>query len=254
MTAAESWDGTDADSTQTGRRPKKAELVARAIVEELSTDRATPGSVLDVEDELMRRLDVSRATLRQGLRLLEMFGVVESRLGRAGGIVVHEPEAEDFARVVTLFLECARCTYRHLIEVYAEVRPVVAGNAAANGSDEDLARLGEALAEIERLPIGQQVRRTRLVNDLLIGMVDNPIWELVAQSIQHVISGHIERLLIPADKWPDATASLRGVVEAVMDRDVARAERLAHLQIAAWLTIADDRQPGLLDTPILWSR
>jgi len=236
-----------------GRGPKKSELVARTIAHELFTQQTETGALIDVEDDLVKRLHVSRGTLREGLRLLEVLGVVESRIGRSGGIVVQRPSAEHFAQIITFYLQFSGCTYRQLLEVYAEVSPLILGIAAAQATEADRARLREVMTEFDALPIERQVRYVPAVSSAFHDMIDNPLWALLAKSFHAVISGHLEALLVPEADWPSVVRMTRRMTSAVLAGDTAKAESLGRAQVTAWLKIAASTQQQLLDSPIVWA-
>lgn len=66
---------------------KKAEAVARAIVQKVHGLGLEPGARIGTEAALCEELGVSRRVLREGLRNLERFGVVEAERGKSGGLV-----------------------------------------------------------------------------------------------------------------------------------------------------------------------
>jgi len=233
------------------RRPKKGELVARRIVRELGDNDIAAGTVLDIETDLMKRLSVSRASLREGVRILELVGVVESRRGRTGGLVVQEPNEEDFARTVTLFLEFAECTYAQLMEAYGEILALMARRAASDATEAEIQELADALAEFEQLSLEDQVRTT-IVHDSLVKAIDNPIWRIMAASLRLVIRQRFEFLLVPEHNWPAVANSVRRLANAVIDRNVELADQLARRQNAAWFDVAQREQPGLLEKRITW--
>jgi DNA-binding FadR family transcriptional regulator len=68
-----------------------AQLLAETIRDEIVQGGYPPGTRLGREPELMERYDVSRPTLREGLRLLEADGFVTVRRGPGGGVFVERP-------------------------------------------------------------------------------------------------------------------------------------------------------------------
>ena len=61
---------------------KTARLVAGQIVQDIGTEGLTR---LPSEAELLERYEVSRPSLREALRILEMYGVISIRPGPGGG-------------------------------------------------------------------------------------------------------------------------------------------------------------------------
>jgi len=71
--------------------PRASELVAEKLRSLIVTGEVPPGAGLPSEKELVAQLGVSRATLREALRMLESEGLIATRPGPKGGIVVQKP-------------------------------------------------------------------------------------------------------------------------------------------------------------------
>src|SRR5450759_1097218 len=66
------------------RIQKASELLAQQIRAAVLLGELPEGSVLPSEKELTDQFGVSRATVREGLRLLEAEGLIVTRVGRGG--------------------------------------------------------------------------------------------------------------------------------------------------------------------------
>lgn len=84
--------GDDAVIYEFVRPAKKAEAVARAIAQSIADAGSRPGHKLGTEGALIEELGVSRRAFREGLRILERFGVVASERGKGGGLIVARPQ------------------------------------------------------------------------------------------------------------------------------------------------------------------
>jgi DNA-binding FadR family transcriptional regulator len=80
-----------------------ATLVARRLAAEIRHDSSI-GQRLGSEWDLSERFSVSRATLRQAIRLLQDSGLVECRRGRGNGLVVRDLHGTGSIRLVLAFL------------------------------------------------------------------------------------------------------------------------------------------------------
>ncbi|MCF6094088.1 GntR family transcriptional regulator [Microaerobacter geothermalis] len=69
--------------------PRTFEQVAKQIVQFIMLEGMTPGTKLPTERKLSELLEVSRSSIREGLRVLELLKYLESRQG--GGTFVSEP-------------------------------------------------------------------------------------------------------------------------------------------------------------------
>nr|WP_232232199.1 FCD domain-containing protein [Mycobacterium triplex] len=102
-------------TAQTGRRrepadgevprAKLAEVVAAAIGDEIGSGGWEVGSVFGTETALLERYRVSRAVLREAVRLLEYHSVAQMRRGPGGGLVVTKPHAQASIDTIALYLQ-----------------------------------------------------------------------------------------------------------------------------------------------------
>ena len=77
---------SNADMTDQPRRTAKtAETVSAAIVHDVVSRRLAPGDMLPSEAAMLSQYKVSRASLREGLRLLEVQGLIRLKPGPAAG-------------------------------------------------------------------------------------------------------------------------------------------------------------------------
>src|SRR3954469_3261027 len=72
----------------TRRAAKTSELVALDIVRDIVARRLKPGDRLPREAELVEQYGVSRTSLREALRLLEVQGLISIRPGPGMGTLV----------------------------------------------------------------------------------------------------------------------------------------------------------------------
>src|SRR5688500_9783718 len=103
-----------------------------------------PGERLPAERELAERLGVSRPSLREALRALEISGIVESRHG--GGPYVRDSFDPGFISPLALALETSGDATGDLWEVRIVFEPPIAARAAMRATDDELDRL-EVLVE-----------------------------------------------------------------------------------------------------------
>ncbi len=119
------------------------------------------GQSLGSEHELTNRYGVSRAVLREAVRVLESHGVAEMRLGRGGGLRVSAPRADAAVDSFDLVLSYRGATVEDLIEATgvldAARRPELdaeAQNVALELFAEILARLAaSAVTGDSRVPV-----------------------------------------------------------------------------------------------------
>jgi DNA-binding FadR family transcriptional regulator len=116
---------------------KASETIARRVVETIVARGLTPGDMLPREADMLREYGVSRETLREALRLLEVQGLITLRRGPGGGPVVGAALSVNLGRVATLYFQLAGATYRELFDAWVLGEGTLAERAARN-PDADL--------------------------------------------------------------------------------------------------------------------
>ncbi|HEY3259483.1 MAG TPA: FCD domain-containing protein [Pseudonocardiaceae bacterium] len=88
-----------------GSHTKLAEVVAARIHEQIVTDGRRLGEVVGSEADLCSRYQISRAVLREAVRLLEHHAVARMRRGPGGGLIVTAPELAASIEAMALYLD-----------------------------------------------------------------------------------------------------------------------------------------------------
>jgi GntR family transcriptional regulator, transcriptional repressor for pyruvate dehydrogenase complex len=104
-----------------------------------------PGDKLPPERELAQTFGVSRASVREALRVLEMFGVIMARRGTgpdAGSIVAASAQS-GLESALRLHVGLLRIPTRDMVEVRAVLEQQAARRAAERGDEKLTARLRE---------------------------------------------------------------------------------------------------------------
>lgn len=84
---------------------KLAEVVADRIQRNIAREMLAEGDLIGTEQELMNRYGISRAVLREAVRLLEYHSISEMRRGPSGGLYVTRPTPDASIEAITLYLE-----------------------------------------------------------------------------------------------------------------------------------------------------
>src|SRR5579862_3784564 len=79
------------------RTVKTAETVAAAIVRDIVARGLATGDALPSENAMLEHYRVSRASLREGLRLLEVQGLIRLKPGPGGGPLVGAVDPKNLA-------------------------------------------------------------------------------------------------------------------------------------------------------------
>jgi GntR family transcriptional repressor for pyruvate dehydrogenase complex len=124
------------------RRNKVYEEVARQL-EQFIADHMKPGDMLPPERELAEKFGVSRSSIRDAIRRLELVGMVEPRQG--SGTIVREVSADALITPLTSVLVQKRKFVVELLDVRKMLEPPLAARAATHASAADISDLEEIL-------------------------------------------------------------------------------------------------------------
>src|ERR1700740_280562 len=128
--------------------PKASDVLAHQLRERILTGELPEGTVLPAERELVKQTRMSRATVREALRILEVQNLVRVRAGRAGGAFVQRPTTQSMANSVTMLIRGQKIKLADLMETREALEPFCAELAARNRTDDDLAVLDKANKDI----------------------------------------------------------------------------------------------------------
>jgi GntR family transcriptional regulator, transcriptional repressor for pyruvate dehydrogenase complex len=124
------------------RRNKVYEDVARQI-ERLILKKLKPGDKLPSERELSEVLGVSRSSIRDAIRSLELIGMVEPRQG--AGTIVKEVTADAVVNPLANALKLKEDLVGELLDFRRMLEPPLAARAATHATADDIAEMEEIL-------------------------------------------------------------------------------------------------------------
>lgn len=120
--------------------------VARILESEIVAGRLKVGDFLPTETELAAELGVTRPTLREGLRALEVSGLI--RRAGAKRLQVATPDPEQVAMTNARALGLTGANFNHLWEIQMELEPFAVGLAAERASEVQVQDLRGLVDEI----------------------------------------------------------------------------------------------------------
>jgi DNA-binding FadR family transcriptional regulator len=190
--------------------------VALGIHDFILANNLAPGSVLPAERALMLKLGVSRASLREGLRVLQALGIIQTMPG--AGPVVHEPDLNLAVHLAFSGLSAKQeqllnlCEVRELLEVRA------AELAASRITPQELEAIDAVLRRMEaRVQRGERPPEEDVEFHKLIFIASrNTVLEALLKPIGNLL------LTARREGWLDPTEALaehKGVYAALASHD-----------------------------------
>jgi len=129
------------------RRNKVYEDVARQI-ERLILKKLRPGDKLPSERELAEVLSVSRSSIRDAIRSLELAGMVEPRQG--AGTIVREISTNSLVNPLANALKHKEGMMSELLDFRRILEPPLASRAATHASADDISEMEDILSRHEQ--------------------------------------------------------------------------------------------------------
>lgn len=123
-------------------KSRVSEAVVAQIKKLIVSQKLEPGSKLPSERELVIRMKISRTSVREALRILEIMGLVETKPGK--GVYVKSLTA-DLLVPLSTWLPTHKETLLHHFEARLILEPAAAGLAALRATPNDSLKLQETL-------------------------------------------------------------------------------------------------------------
>jgi GntR family transcriptional repressor for pyruvate dehydrogenase complex len=127
----------------------KSQQVAQELLARLADSDMEHGQTFATEAELLQQFDVSRPTLREGIRILESHGVLEQRPGPRGGLVVRRPTLDILAHSLSIYLRFNDVPFAAVLKARQVIEPALAAEAALQGTDEDFREMAESIERMK---------------------------------------------------------------------------------------------------------
>jgi DNA-binding FadR family transcriptional regulator len=159
---------------------KRAEAVARRITQEIVGGGMQPGALVGAEKDLILQEGVSRAVLREAVRLLEHNQIARMRRGPGGGLFVVEPSAGAVTEIAAIYLARRGMRPASLGELRTGVEVALAGLAAERIDNAGVALLREAIGGEYAADDEGDFEAAGDLHAVVAAAAGNPVLELVA--------------------------------------------------------------------------
>lgn len=205
------------------KRSRIYEQIVQQIEHMVSEGRLKPGSRLPTERELAATFGVSRTSVREALRALELRGIIEGKQG--GGTFVKQVSPEQVVQPLVAAVLAGKQELADILELRELIEPGIAKLAAERATEEHIAQL-EELLELQRRRIQRgesYVDEDAQFHYTLAVATDN----LALLRLMDVIMGMLRETrtayLQHGDRPMRSLVGHTAIIEAVKQRDGQRA-------------------------------
>jgi DNA-binding FadR family transcriptional regulator len=150
-----------------------------------------PGDRLPPERQLADQFGVSRNTVREALRMLEITGMLDLKKGASGGAFIARGDVDAVAKSVSQMLQFTNFSLTDITEARMWIEPTIVRVVCERASGEDLDALTANVDEAERLTQLGDWNGKMLVhlefNKLLARATQNPLMIIVSDSMHDIV-------------------------------------------------------------------
>jgi GntR family transcriptional regulator, transcriptional repressor for pyruvate dehydrogenase complex len=200
------------------RVPKAAELLAARIRGQIIRSELKEGDALPAESELMETFGVSRPTLREAIRVLEMESLLRMRRGSRGGALVTAPDPRVAARAVGVLLQLRGVNLRDIHEARTMIEPMAARHIADSKDASAVLTTLHELNEAARASVRDFREFPHNTWQFHRGLVEGTrnqtltvLWQTIADIIELQVKSRYSRPMAPAEAEEQVRMNLRSV-------------------------------------------
>jgi len=235
---------------------KTAMLLAHSIIEELAEGDHPVGSILATEKQLLERYNVGRGVLREALRFLEIQGVLWTKSGPRGGLVVGAQDGSHLGSIITMQMQVLRTPLVSVIEVRETVEPRAAGLAAERATAEQLENLGASVEEMRNTigAVDPFLRSSAEFHDLIAWSAGNDLFRLLTTSLLWITDRTALGIDYSERRQRAVLTAHEQIYDAIRSNDAEAAEKLMHSHVKDFRRYLEGRYPETLRAPLRWEQ
>jgi GntR family transcriptional regulator, transcriptional repressor for pyruvate dehydrogenase complex len=233
--------GSEPSESRAGGRTTKAGFtIAARLRERIVRGELSPGEALPVESLLIEQLGASKSVIREGLRILEMEGLVTVRRGLGGGSRVTHPSIVTVSQAVGVHLQLQEVSILDVWAAHTDLASVAIARLADSYAPGAIASVELAIDSLEE-KVGARsdysIAVTRVVEEL-VRQAGNATQHLLISALSEVIASELasadaEVGYARTDVQREIVATLRSVLTHIAAGRSEMAQRTYREQAAA---------------------
>lgn len=204
---------------------KRSDLVAEEIKRMITDKNLNPGDRLPRESELQTQFDVSKGTIREALKSLEVQGLVKVSTGPTGGGTVIEVTLDRTLQLLQNYLFFKDVTIEDIYAARRLLEPELAAGAVPHLTEADFEGLEHSITCCDPNSSHEDVlsQRQEDVNfhDILAAANPNPFLRFTCELINEMI----RQLIVYGNRTPKIEHRRFGEANANIHREITLAAR-----------------------------
>lgn len=207
-------------------QPKRSDLVAEEIKRLITAKNLLPGDKLPRESELQSLFAVSKSTIREALKSLEVQGLVKVSTGPGGGGMVVEVPLDRTFQLMQNYLFFKDVHIEDIYQVRKLLEPELAASAVAHLTDAHFAALEhniqccDPMAEYVEDPLAQRQEEMNF-HDIFAAACPNSFLRFSCEMINQMI----RQLTVFDNEMPPREQEKFGVANTTFHKQILQAAR-----------------------------
>jgi len=206
------------------KNEKITDVIISQVRDAILSGQLKPGDRLASEKELVIQFGVSKATLRESLRALEVMGLVELRKGASGGVFITEVKLQTIIHSMMNFLHFKSLSISEITMIRFMLEPAIVRIAAANISDKDIKSLESFIAS------GEADNDSRTLRDIsfhryLSRVTSNSMLILIVDFIESLLDEIKQSVELGADFYTMVQGAHQRILDCLVQGDSEEASK-----------------------------
>lgn len=224
-----------ADSRLFRRRQnlKISDDIIQQIREIFISGQLRPGDKLGSEKELMESFGVSKATLREALRVLEAMGIIEIRKGLMGGVFAAQVDMKTTINSIQGFLKFESVSIYDITMLRCMLEPCIVRIVISQLSDDHINNLQKIIRESRATDPTQEKVKGISFHRYLARITQNPMLILIMDFIDNLLEDLKKKIGLDEDFYQAMDDYHYNITKQIIDKNVAEAQKILIRDILA---------------------
>jgi len=235
------------------RATKKSEYIAFEILRDIVAQGLKPKDKLPLESEMLTRYEVSRSSLREALRLLEVQGLITIRPGPGAGTLVGSVDPANLSSTLMLYLYMTQAKLEDLLDAWLMVEPLLARLAAQRSDRKVVEELMAPFLEDgdgDNRDFGSGLG----FHDVVAELAGNQVLTLMLGAIGYLVTDQVRLAMPDASLSDDTLEAHYELAQAIMDGEADKAQQLMYQHVEQVIAEIRELVPARMERPLVLGR
>ncbi|MFH0786908.1 MAG: GntR family transcriptional regulator [Pseudomonadota bacterium] len=197
---------------------KISDQIIDQIRDAILSGKLKPRDRLASEKELADQFSVSKATMREAMRVLEVMGLIEMRKGVSGGIFIAEVDMRTTIHSIINFLHFQPISIKEITMLRYLIEPTVAQIAASKITAKDIQNLKKILDE-KTSGNDNEIFKEISFHRYLARMAENTLLILIVDFVDNLLSSLKSKMKLSSDFYREVRKAHQHILDCLIRKD-----------------------------------